>query len=298
MRKLIHAIAIVGFISMSGCALQQMVNKAQEQNLEVTPNPLEVHGDSVAFDVAATLPVKMLKKGKVYTVKTYYTYGDGQEMELEDVEFRAEDYPNANEVNPRESQSYGFAYDPKYNPGDLVVQGIASDPRNGKSKSTDRMPIAKGLITTSELVEEVYYPAYLGHGYNEGEELLPSNVNFYFDQGRSVLKRSEVRSDRGEFLTNFIADKNVTRTVSITGTHSPEGPERINSNLAQERAARIEEFYRDQMDKYDYEGMADSIEFILKPVVEDWTDFKEALSDYDGISSDQKAAMMDLVNGG
>jgi hypothetical protein len=47
--------------------------------------------------------------------------------------------------------------------------------------------------------------------------------------------------------------KNVTRTVTITGTHSPEGAERINTKLSEERAAAIEKFYRAQMKKYDYQ---------------------------------------------
>jgi tetratricopeptide (TPR) repeat protein len=51
------------------------------------------------------------------------------------------------------------------------------------------------------------------------------------------------------------------------------------------------------MDKYDYEGMADSINFVLKPVVDDWSMFKAALADYDGISDDQKSEILNIVNG-
>src|SRR5690606_31278074 len=99
-------------------------------------------------------------------------------------------------------------------------------------------------------------------------------------------------------LDAFIASKNATRTVSVTGTHSPEGAERINARLSPDRAAAIEKFYRAQMKKYDYKGMADSINFVLKPVIRDWTGFRAELEKYEGISSEEKAEYLNIINGG
>ncbi|MTI19989.1 hypothetical protein E1176_03045 [Fulvivirga sp. RKSG066] len=296
MRKLLHVIIILGVLTLSGCALNQMVKMADEQNLTVTPNPLEVHADTVAFEMSANLPVKMLKKGKVYTINTFYQYGDS-ELALDPIQFKAEDYPNADEQQPQQTQEFAFAYSPAMKNGMLQIQGVALDPKNGKSKETERLDVAPGVITTSKLVKAVYHPTYADHGYNNQEELVPVLVNFYFDQGRSVLKYSERRSDRGKKFDAFIAEKNVTRTVTITGTHSPEGAERINSTLAKDRAKSIEDYYRKQMNKYDYAGMADSIKFITKDVVEDWSIFKDSLAVYEGISSEEKSAYLDIVNG-
>ena len=61
--------------------------------------------------------------------------------------------------------------------GELQVQGVASDPRNGKFKETEKLTVAKGVITTSQLVTDVYYAAYADHGYNNQEELVPTNVD-------------------------------------------------------------------------------------------------------------------------
>ncbi len=141
------------------------------------------------------------------------------------------------------------------------------------------------------------FVVYADHGYNNQEELLPNNVNFYFPQGSSVLRTSEIRSDRGNRFQNFIAEKNVTRSVTITGTHSPEGSERVNEDLSANRAERIEEYYRQQMDRYDYKGAADSINFILKPVVEDWSPFRDSLQGYTEISESEKQAYFDIIDG-
>jgi hypothetical protein len=94
MRKLVYAFLIVGALILAGCTLPQMVKMSKEQNLTVTPNPLELHKDTVTYDMAANLPVKMLKKGTVYTVNSFYKYGE-KEKALDPIAFKAEDYPNA-----------------------------------------------------------------------------------------------------------------------------------------------------------------------------------------------------------
>lgn len=296
MRKVVYSFFVIAALSLAGCTLPQMVKMSKDQQLTVTPNPLEVHKDTVTFDMAANLPAKMLKKGTVYTVNTFYKYGE-QEVALDPLQFRAEDYPNAATEQPKATQSFSFAYAPAMKNGVLEVEGVAS--KGAKSKSSPRMQVATGVITTSKLVKPVYYAAYADHGYNNQPELEPVIIpDFIFQQGRSVLRSSEIRSPKGRQLDAFIASKNATSTVTITGTHSPEGAERINSRLSPERAAAIEKYYRQQMKKYDYQQQADEIKFILKPVIRDWNEFKNALADYDGITQEQKSEYLNIINGG
>src|SRR5688500_17736030 len=181
--------------------------------------------------------------------------------------------------------------------GVLEVEGVAG--KGEKSKSSGRLQVATGIITTSQLVKPVYFAAYAEHGYNNQQELEPVIIpDFIFEQGRSVLRNSEIRSNKGKQLDAFIASKNATSTVTVTGTHSPEGAERINARLSPDRAAAIEKYYRQQMRKYDYQQQADQIRFILKPVVRDWNEFKNELSSYEGITSEQKTEYLNIVNGG
>jgi Flp pilus assembly protein TadD len=295
MRKVVYSSLIIAALSIAGCTLPKMVKMSKDQQLTVTPNPLEVHKDTVAFDMAANLPVKMLKKGTVYTVNTYYKYGE-QEVALDPIAFKAEDYPNAGTEQPKATQNFSFAYAPAMKNGVLEVEGVAS--KGEKSKSSGRMQVATGIITTSKLVKPVYFAAYAEHGYNNQPELEPVIIpDFIFQQGRSVLRTSEVRSPKGKQLDAFIASKNATSTVTITGTHSPEGAERINSRLSPDRAAAIEKYYRQQMAKYDYQQQAEEIKFILKPVIRDWNEFKTALAAYDGVDQEQKTEYLNIING-
>jgi hypothetical protein len=295
-------VGLVGAAILSGCALSQMVKVAKDSNLTVTPNPLEVHGGKIPHNLSATLPPKILPSGKVYTIFTMYKYGGDKSVNVGSITLKAEDYPNSKTSSTPVSQDFNFDYVDGMNPGTLVMYGEAKDPKNGKVKYTDTLAIAQGLVMTSTLVEPAYYSSFAAHGYNDREELIPTKVNFFFDQGRSNVNMSlnvdgTNNKDKNAQLSAFIAEKNVTKTVTITGTHSPEGTETINTNLAAERAAAIEKIYRAQMKKYDYKGKADSIQFIQKPVVQDWNALKSALASYEGVSAEAKNQMNQIING-
>jgi tetratricopeptide (TPR) repeat protein len=296
MRKLVYSLLIIGTLTFTSCTLPQMIKMAKEQKLEIKPNPLEVHKDTVNFDLSSNLPVKMLKKGTVYTLNTFYKYGEN-ELALPGLPLKAEDYPNSAKEETKVSKAFMFPYKDAYKTGTIEIQGVAS--KGTKSKTTPRMPYATGIITTSKLVQNSYYAAFAAHSYNNQEELIPVVIpNFIFERGKSVLRASEIKAEKGKQLDAFIASKNVTRTVTITGTHSPEGLERINSKLSEERAAAIEKFYRAQMKKYDYQGVAAEVKFILKPITDDWSEFKTALAAYSGISAEEKAAYLNVINNG
>ena len=302
MKKFNLAMAFVaGVILLSGCKLDKMIKLAQENDLQVNPNPLEVHGGNVPFEMSAVLPPKILPASTSFTLNTIYVYGD-QEVNVGSIEFTADDFPNSASTTSRKSQDFSFPYQDGMNPGTLYIQGVAKDTRNGKTKESERLAVAQGLVMTSGWVKDVAMSSYAEHGYNDKEELIPTNVDFFFDQGRSKLRTSlsydgVSNKSKRDNLSGFIAEKNVTRTVTITGTHSPEGTETVNTDLSEDRAKEIENFYRGRMDRYDYKGAADSIDFILKPIVQDWSAFKAALAAYDGIDEDEKSNYNNIING-
>lgn len=297
-KNLLAALSFAGLLIGTGCSTSQMIKMAEEQELKVNPSPLELHGDSVAFDVTATLPVNMLKKNRLYTIKTYYTYGDPTQ-ELEQLEFNDTEFPNQKVEQPQQSRHFSFAYDDKMKSGELKIKGLVSNLEKTKFKETPEWSIAKGIITTSRLVKPTFSVSYAEHGYNNQEELIPTSVEFFFDKGSSKLNNSEVKGNEGQKLNAFIAAKNVTRTVTIFGGHSPEGLESINSELSEERATVIKNFYFKQMKAFDYKNLADSIKFETKAVFQDWAPFKAALNSADvSLTADEKAEVLAIVDGG
>ena len=97
MNKTAYSLVIMGGLLLGGCTLPQMINLAKQQNLTVTPNPLEVHKDTVALELGATLPVKMLKPGSIYTLNTFYKASD-KEVALDPVQFKSDDFPQSSTV--------------------------------------------------------------------------------------------------------------------------------------------------------------------------------------------------------
>ncbi|MCG8476351.1 MAG: tetratricopeptide repeat protein [Cytophagales bacterium] len=296
-KRFIPLCVLAGAMTFSGCSLNKMAKLAKEQQLTVTPNPLEVHADQVDFEMSAVLPQKMMKKNLNYVIDPAYKYGNKKEK-LQSVTVKGNDYPDAS-VQPKVSEKFSFPYKQNMGNGDLVITGRAVDSRSGNEKvAMEDFAIAKGLITTSTLVEKVASPVFANHGYNDQEELIPTYAEFFFPQGSPYLNvRSSANRNQSKALKAFVAEKNVTRTVIITGTHSPEGSERVNSNLSEKRAAAVEREYRKLMKRYDYKGTADKIDFILKPVVDNWTQFKTALADFDKLSQAQKNEALRIVNG-
>src|SRR5260221_10850373 len=298
MRKIVYSLMIIGSMTVAGCTLPQMIKSAAKQSIQTKPEPLEVHKDTVNFDLTGNLPAKLLKKGTVYTINTFYKYGEN-EIALTPIPFKAEDYPNNKTEQIPLTKPFSFPYKDAFAKinGTVEIQGVAS--KGTKSKTTPRLPIGTGIIATSKLVQKSYYAAFAEHGYNNQEELVPVIIpDFNFERGKSILRKSEITADKGKQLDAFIAAKNITKTVTITGTHSPEGLERINSKLSEERATVIEKFYRDEMKKYDYQGVAADIKFILKPIVDDWNGFKTALATYEGITADEKSEYLTTINNG
>ncbi|MBC7923733.1 MAG: hypothetical protein H7Z75_21875 [Ferruginibacter sp.] len=292
--KLLSAVVLFSTVTFSGCTLSKMVKKSKEQQLTVTPSPLEVHADEVKFNVSGVLPVKMMKKKTTYTQDFDYTYGT-QRQDVGNIEFKATDFPNAKKEQPKSAKDFSFAYADGMQRGQLVVKGIAS--KGSKTKEAPEAEVALGVITTSRLVRDASVVAYAASGYNNQPEFEPTTVAFYFLQGSSVLRPVETRGKRGTYLNAFIAEKNVTRSVSLTGTHSPEGAETINEKLADQRAKAIEKYYRGQLKKFDYRDAADSIEFITKAIVQDWTMFKDTLATYESVTQEQKDQIQAVVDG-
>ena len=292
---------LIGIVLFSGCTLKKMIQLGEQANLQVEPNPLETHAGLVPFTISADLLPKTLPKNKVYSLNAIYKYGD-KSFQAGTVEFKADDFPDSKTTTSRKSASFKFSYQDDFNPGELYLQGVATNPANGSSKTGAEMKVADGIITTSLLVKDSYLSVYAPSGYVEKPEYEPVNVDFYFPQGRSKLiagidTDGKTNKIKQEDLSAYIAEKNVTKTVTITGTHSPEGTERINSGLSQDRAAAIESYYRKQMKKYDYQGIADSINFILKPVIENWSALRSSLAGFSSLTSSEKGQYLRVIDG-
>ena len=291
-------LSLVVLILISGCnPLKKMIALSEQQQINVNPNPIELAGSEVSFDVESTLPVGMLPKGTSYTLNF-----DFEGTQVGSVEFRASDYPNSTSSVSKNTKTITVAYDPSLmggNPGKLNVKGTAKVVATGKSLDTESSDVADGVNTTITFTRATNIPTPTAYpGYTDAEETEVTTVDFYFNQGSSYLRGSEKKSDRGEQFSAFVAEKNMTKGVNITGAHSPEGSTKVNESLAGRRANAIEKYYRAEMDRYDYKDEAGDINFDLLPVVENWDALRRALRASTSLSREDRSQIGAIINGG
>ena len=291
-------LVLVVLFTISACnPLKKMVELSKQQQINVNPNPIELSGSKVSFDVESTLPKGMLPKGTSYTLNFNFEGTD-----VGSVEFKASDYPNSASSTTKSTKTLSVPYNSSVmggSPGKLSIVGTAKVIATGKSLDTESSNVADGVNRTitltraSEISTPKAYP-----GYTDAEETEVTSVDFYFNQGSSYLRGSEKKSDRGEQFAAFVAEKNITKGVNITGAHSPEGSTKVNEVLADKRAIEIEKYYRAQMDKYDYKDEAGSINFDLVPVVENWDGLRRVLRASSSLSRTEKSQISSIINGG
>ena len=291
-------LVFVVLFTISACnPLKKMVELSKQQQIDVNPSPIELSGSKVSFDVESTLPKGMLPKGTSYTLNFNFEGTD-----VGSVEFKASDYPNSASSTYKSTKTLSVPYNRSVmggSPGKLSVVGTAKIVATGKSLDTESNNVADGVNRTITLTRASNIPTPTAYpGYTDAEETEVTSVDFFFNQGSSFLRGSEKKSDRGEQFAAFVAEKNITKGVNITGAHSPEGSTKVNEALADKRATEIEKYYRAQMDKYDYKDEAGSINFDLVPVVENWDALRRALRASNSLSREDRSQIGAIINGG
>lgn len=291
-------LVFVVLFTISACnPLKKMVELSKQQQIDVNPSPIELSGSKVSFDVESTLPKGMLPKGTSYTLNFNFEGTD-----VGSVEFKASDYPNSASSTSKSTKTLSVPYNRSVmggSPGKLSVVGTAKIVATGKTLDTESNNVADGVNRTITLTRASNIPTPTAYpGYTDAEETEVTSVDFFFNQGSSFLRGSEKKSDRGEQFAAFVAEKNITKGVNITGAHSPEGSTKVNEALADKRATEIEKYYRAQMDKYDYKDEAGSINFDLVPVVENWDALRRALRASNSLSREDRSQIGAIINGG
>jgi tetratricopeptide (TPR) repeat protein len=288
-------------MSMSSCTLKQMIKMAQEAKPTIEPSPLELHADSVAYASSLTLPVKALKKGTSYTLEHAIKPSNGEPTKVGEMVFKQTEFANQ-KTDPRLTQNFSFLYNDKFEVSQLEVKGIAE--KNGKSKETpvlvlntidkSQPNLGKGVITTSRLVQPSYEASYVAHGYVYKPEYETTSFEIYFDKGEAKLKKSELKGEQMKKMAAFLLEKKPT-TITLVSSHSPEGTETINSNLARERGEVSKPYLLETLSKANIDASAVSV--INKQIVFDWTPFKDAVKENKKLTDAQKTQITEIVDG-
>src|SRR5690606_13741520 len=143
-------VVVGGMMFFSSCSLQSVIKKSADQQVVVSPNPLEVHGDSVRFTVNAELPPRMMKKKVTYSLVPQFEYGGTVVPFTEAITFDGDEI-NRKEA-AREEETFSFPYREGMADGQLNVTGTATHKKSAKTLDAPREVVAQGVVTTPKLV--------------------------------------------------------------------------------------------------------------------------------------------------
>jgi tetratricopeptide (TPR) repeat protein len=241
--KLLSLVAVVAIVLMACNPLNKMVKRQGEVNYELTPNPVEMHGDTIAITFSGSFPEKYFNKKVSATITPVLVYGENSES-FEALKLKGEVSEAEGTVIKYESGG-SFSHSAKipYKEGMEVatVELRVTGEYKEKTKDLDPRKVGDGTIITPKLVMSSD-KAIVGTDKFVKFTLEDNNVEIHYLVSNSNVRGSEMSdTDIKELkakLKGWQEDvKMEFNNLAISAYASPEGELSKNENLANERAA-------------------------------------------------------------
>lgn len=281
--KVIALLAVVGTMA-TGCDL------LKDLEYTVTPNPLEMHGDSVRVKVDVVFPEKGIKKKAAVEItpmlgttalKTVRVQGEKATGNGDVIQYKPGGKVTYEDV---------VKYTPDMEATDLMVTGKIYKGEKDKGEM-DPTKIADATIITPYLVNKDFKVIIAKDQFQRvTQESFVAQINY--DKGKSVVKGTEMTQADIKAYEVFLAGaqtnpKIAVKNINITGYASPEGEEDKNNTLSNDRAASAKEASKGVAKKAKNEGAQGEI-YNLSGRGEDFEGFKAELAKDTQMNEDDK----------
>lgn len=280
---LVAFVAIGSAIMLSACGgLGKMDKYIKELNATATPNPLEVHGDSISISISGKFPEKYFHK-KVVAEATPVLKYDGGETAFKMKGYQGEQAAGNYEVVPyKTGKSFSYTGKIGYTPAmdnsnlELRIHGT----QGSKSADLTPIPVSVGVITTPYLVKGDDKAVYATDKFVRTTSFT-KEAQINFDYNSSAVKPAELKRTDVADLAKFIdsCSRNprlVIKRVEFMAYASPEGEIMLNDNLATERAEAGKKVLTDLLKKMKVTNVTDAM-LSLNAKGEDWDGFRQAM---------------------
>jgi len=268
-RTSIYAV-ILGFVAFSCDVMKDVEYK-------VTPDPLEMHGDSVKIKIEGTFPEKGLKK-KI-TAKFTPKLGD---IELKPIEIKGEKAEgNGQTIQYKPGGKFTYtemvAYHPSMEASELTISGAAF--KKGKEKeSFGPIKIADGTIITPYLLQNDV-KVLIGKDNFVRVTQQTANAQINYEKNRSEVRSGELKRIDLIGLQNWIGTalanpKIALKGIVISAYASPEGEEGRNNELSTARSESAKLAFQGMLKKAKIEYGQEDNAYQLSGKGEDWAGFK------------------------
>ena len=247
----------------------------------VSPNPLEMHGDSVKMSVVVNIPQKGIKK----KVKAEITPKLGNkslgtwQVQGEKITGNGQTIP----FKPGGSATFDLTipYDASFEATDLKITGKIFKGTKDKG-ALPELKIADATIITPLLVKKEFKMILEDDKIVRSEnKSFESKINF--DRAKSVVKPNELKDkdilDMIDWFKNAQANPKITiNSIEIKGYASPDGEESKNDMLSADRSREARTAIISIMKKEKLTAYTDTSKYITSKFGEDFEGFKSQLA--------------------
>jgi outer membrane protein OmpA-like peptidoglycan-associated protein len=268
----------------------------KELDYTVTPNPLEMHGDSVRVNVKVKVPAKGIRKKVVAEITP--TLGS---QSLETIKVAGEKIQIGEKTIPYKSggtvtYDKTYAYDPSFESSELVISLKAYKGAVGtkekKKEAISSQKIADGTIITPFLVQPDFKVVELTSVYEQTKKFTTS-ATINFDKGRSELRSNEMKDADivalKEWLKTNVSNSKMSITgITINGFACPDGVEGKNLTLSDNRVKTAMTVIENLLKETKYPKIDLNILSSTKGLGEDFKGFENKLKE-SNLSSDEQS---------
>lgn len=269
-------------IILSSCGgLDKMKEEASNLQYNVTPKVLEMHAGKVKYEIKGDIPAEWFNKKAIVEFTPVYKYDGGEEV-LESKTYQGESVEANNKVIGFEtggSMEFAgeFNYQEAMRNGDLEMRAVATI----KDKTLDMLAVklADGVISTPLLVMVDPMPIAAKDNFQRViSETKEADIHYVIQ--RSEVRKSELKAEDIKALEDFVKAANEAaneefKGVEISAYASPDGPEKLNERLSEQRKQSADKYLEKVIGKAKVSKEDAKTLYNLKSTAEDWDGFKK-----------------------
>ncbi len=283
-------LAVVTAIALTSCTgLGKLVKNADKITYKVTPDPMEMHGDSMTVSITGTYPAKIFPKKATVTTIPVIKYNGGEKA-LKPVVLIGEKVEGVQgqKIANKAGGSFSYtsekiAYMPEMKVATLELRAAGQVKK--KIKDLPAKKVADGTMITSLLVK-TDDKAIVGK--DAFVRITTSDITSeqFFAMNQSQVRPSEMNNETVKAMKAAVtanvanpASRTTYTGMNVSAYASPDGELTLNTELAEDRAkASIKSMMGMFKEKKMKVDTASKDAFYKKvTTAEDWDGFKKAM---------------------
>jgi len=261
MRKTVLGTLIIGLLILTAScgSIKDMQKNHNTVRYQISPNPLEVHGDKVVVTINGNIPAGYFKKDAVVYMQPVLTWETGEvilsPMNLKGVKVEG----NGKAIDKSTGGRFVYKDTVQYRQGmenaQLTLNPIAYKSRkvneanatwaealeNEGAINLGNVKLSQGINSTSNRVDIRGDLAIAPHNYApKTTQLMTADI--YFTVNMSDLNWNNGQNKKNDTkraidnMKSYIANNSVPRQILVNAWASPEGEESFNIGLSKKRA--------------------------------------------------------------